>query len=257
MRKGWTISRRSLLGGTAGVLATAGLPNAAWTTTGKAPVVVELFTSQGCSSCPPADAFMEDLRQQANVLGLTLNVDYWDYLGWRDTLGSPEYSQRQRTYASMRGDGKVYTPQMVINGRRHVVGSRRSDVLNAINEEMARATGQAVPVSIARSGSDVVVDIAAATANSEAHEATVWMVMVKDAMPIQIARGENSGREITYFNVARKFMPAGAWHGKALRLEYPEKELMAAGVSGCCVLLQVDGNGPIIGAADYGLKRHA
>ncbi len=247
------ISRRGLLGGAAG-LAAAGLARPAWSARSKPAVVVELFTSQGCSSCPPADAFMEELRRHDNVIGLTLNVDYWDYLGWRDTLGSAEYSRRQRVYASKRGDGQVYTPQMVINGRRHAVGSRRGQVLNAVQEETDRTAGQTVPIDISRSGSDVVVEVAAAGDSVESREATVWMVMVKDAVPIDIKRGENTGKQITYFNVARKFMPAGAWHGTALRLEYPEKELMAAGVSGCCVLLQVDGNGPIIGAADYGLK---
>ncbi len=251
-----SISRRGLLGAAAG-LAGAAWAGPGWAAAGKTPVVVELFTSQGCSSCPPADAFMEELRQHENVIGLTLNVDYWDYLGWRDTLASSEYSRRQRTYASKRGDGQVYTPQMVINGQLHAVGSRRSDVLDAVAKEVARTSGRTVPIAIAKSGSDVVVDIGAAEAGGDVHEATVWMVMVKDAVPIQIGRGENTGREITYYNVARKFMPAGAWHGKALRMEYPEKELMAAGVSGCCVLLQVDGNGPIIGAADYGLKHGA
>ena len=253
MIKSMQISRRRLLGGAAGA-AVAGLSCPVWAARSKTPVVVELFTSQGCSSCPPADAFMGELRQHANVIGLTLNVDYWDYLGWRDTLGSAEYSRRQRTYASERGDGQVYTPQMVINGHMHVVGSRRSDVLSAVEQEAGRMTRRTVPVAISGSGSDVVVDIGAAGVDAQSREATVWMVMVKDAIPIKIARGENTGREITYYNVARKFMPAGAWHGKALRLEYPEKELMAAGVSGCCVLLQVDGNGPVIGAADYGLK---
>jgi hypothetical protein len=92
------------------------------------PVIVELFTSQGCSSCPPADAFLEELKAGPGVVALSYHVDYWDYLGWRDTLGSPEYSQRQYDYAKSRGDMNVYTPQTIINGGSHFVGSQKSKV---------------------------------------------------------------------------------------------------------------------------------
>ncbi len=215
---------------------------------GKGPIVVELFTSQGCSSCPPADAYMEELIKQRNVIGLSLNVDYWDYLGWRDTLGSSEYSRRQRAYAAHRGDGQVYTPQMVINGRTHAVGSRRRYVAKAMKE-----VGEAsVPMTMRESGSEVVVEVGDRPADVTAQEATIWIAMVVPKVSVEIARGENTGKKISYFNVARKLMPAGSWNGKALRIALPKKQLFVDGATGCAALLQVGGIGPIIGAASYG-----
>ena len=141
---------------------------------GDSPVVVELFTSQGCSSCPPADAFMGELIKRREVIALSLNVDYWDYLGWRDTLASPEYSRRQRQYALHRGDGKVYTPQMVINGRAHVVGSRKGAVLRALSE-----TGRTrVAMSMREEGDEVVVEIGDKPAGMTVTDATIWIAMI-------------------------------------------------------------------------------
>lgn len=212
------------------------------------PKVVELFTSQGCSSCPPADAFMEDLQKRRNVIALTFNVDYWDYLGWRDTLGSAEYSRRQRAYAKARGDGQVYTPQMVINGRVHAVGSRR----RAVDKALEASAPVKVPMTMMESGGDVIVEIAERPASVPAGEATIWIAMVVPKVSVEISRGENTGREISYFNVARKLMPAGSWNGKATRLTLPKNELFVDGATACAAILQSGGVGPILGAASYG-----
>ncbi len=212
------------------------------------PTVVELFTSQGCSSCPPADAYMGELVKRPDIVALTLNVDYWDYLGWRDTLGSAEYSRRQRDYAAYRGDGQVYTPQMVIDGRHHVVGSRRGAVEQAIRAVNHRN----IPVSMKEADGQVIVDIGARPADYPAVEATVWVAMVVPEISVEIARGENTGRKISYFNVTRKLMPAGMWKGEAVRMALPKKDLFVDGATGCAALLQADGAGPILGAGSYG-----
>ncbi len=212
------------------------------------PVVVELFTSQGCSSCPPADAFMEELQKRDNVIALTMNVDYWDYLGWRDTLGSADYTRRQRAYAQSRGDGQVYTPQMVINGQTHVVGSRRRSVDKALDA----SSHVTVPMTMTEAGGEVIVEIGDRPDGVAAGEATIWIAMVVPKISVEITRGENTGRQITYFNVARKLMPAGSWNGKAVTLSLPKKDLFVDGATGCAALLQAGGVGPILGAATFG-----
>ncbi len=216
-----------------------------------APVVVELFTSQGCSSCPPADAFMHDLINRPGVIAVSYNVDYWDYLGWRDTLGSPVFSRRQRDYAARRGDGQVYTPQMVIDGRYHEVGSQRGAVLRAISEEVAKAGDATVPVRASETKSEVVIDVAGAPTDRLRQDSTVWVLVVAPRISVAIARGENAGNRITYSNVVRRIIPAGSWHGDAVTLKLPKADLMADPADFCVALLQVGGVGPIIGAMLY------
>ncbi len=210
--------------------------------------VVELFTSQGCSSCPPADALLGHLARQPGIIALTLPVDYWDYLGWQDTFGSPAHSKRQEAYARSRGDGKVYTPQMVINGTAHVIGSHRKDVIEAIADEAGKANGRWVPVAIATGNGEVVVQTGGHQGTGEAPDATVWIALTMDKGEVAVENGENSGRKLTYFNVVRQLMPVGTWHGEPVTLRLPEADVMK-GYDGCAVLLQENGTGPILGAA--------
>ena len=150
-----SLTRRSVLAaGAAAVGASAGIrPLRA----ARTPVVVELFTSQGCSSCPPADAFMGDLAGEDGIIAVSLNVDYWDYIGWRDTLASPKHTRRQRDYAAKRGDNRVYTPQMIINGRDHAVGSDRGGVLRLIDRERRNSSGNSVVVAMREEAGEIVV----------------------------------------------------------------------------------------------------
>jgi hypothetical protein len=246
MRKGPDLTRRGLLAGTACLA--AAWPFGRAFCRGRRPVVVELFTSQGCSSCPPADRFLGELARRPDVLPLSLNVDYWDYLGWRDTLGSSEFTKRQRDYAQRRGDGQVYTPQIVIDGGRHFVGSKKKEVLKAIGE--AEAGGpKTVEMSLREHGDETVVEIAAAPEPALRRDSTVWVLTVKPRVSIEIERGENTGRTIDYTNVVRRMMPAGMWNGDALTLKLPRDDLYAGEVKACAALLQVGGVGPIIGAA--------
>jgi hypothetical protein len=207
--------------------------------------VVELFTSQGCSSCLPADALLGELSQWPDVIALSLHVDYWDYLGWRDTLGSPDCAQRQRDYARRRGDGQVYTPQMIINGQAEMAGSDRQGVLDAI--ATARDNQASVPVAVTSRERELMIEVAAAPAGYMVAEATVWVISVVPRVAIDIRRGENAGRTVVYWNVVRKIIPAGMWRGDKLDLSLPKEAIVGAGTT-CAALLQVDGTGPIIGA---------
>jgi hypothetical protein len=240
------IDRRAFL-----VTAAAGLVGArSAAAASEAPVVVELFTSQGCSSCPPADAFLAELARRPGVIAVSYNVDYWDYLGWRDTLASPVYSRRQRDYAARRGDGQVYTPQMVVNGRRHEVGSRKEAVYEAIAAEGRERAG-IVPMRAGEIADEIVVEVAGAPTDRLRQDSTVWVLMVMPRVTVAIARGENSGREITYVNSVRRILPVGMWHGEAVTLKLPKADLMVEGASICMAFLQVGGVGPILSATRY------
>jgi hypothetical protein len=242
------IGRRAFLAASA---AGAALALAAPGLAAAAPVVVELFTSQGCSSCPPADAFMRELKDRPGVIAVSYNVDYWDYLGWRDTLGSPVFSRRQRDYAARRGDGKVYTPQMVINGRRHEVGSRKDAIYQAITEEAGMPDSTTVAMRASETPSEVIIAVDGAPTDRLRQDSTVWVLVVAPSISVPITRGENAGNEFTYANVVRRIIPAGSWHGEAVTLKLPKADLMAEAGEFCVALLQVGGVGPIIGATLY------
>ncbi len=211
--------------------------------------VVELFTSQGCSSCPPADAVLAELAEAGDVVALGYHVDYWDYLGWKDTLGSPENTARQYQYGKFFGDRSVYTPQAVINGRTHVNGAKREAVAGALADLEKSGDGLTVGVTVTRSGESIMIDTEGAPdGTGDAHLVLVHFEPMK---PVVIERGENKGRTISYANPVTRVQAAGMWHGKAARFEFPQSEIAKKG--GCAVLLQSvskDGlPGPIIGAA--------
>ena len=226
--------------------AAAGLLPPAWAAQQGRPVVVELFTSQGCSSSPTADALLGEISRLPGVVALSHNVDYWDYLGWHDTLGSADATQRQRDYAARRGDAQVYTPQAVINGRAEMVGSDRDGLLSAIARERGR--GGLVPVSLSSGEGEVRVEIGAAPSEDLRRNATIWVATVIPRAVVDIGRGENAGRTITYTNVVRKIVPAGMWHGQPTGLSLPRPAIMAEGTF-CVALLQANGTGPILGAS--------
>jgi hypothetical protein len=211
--------------------------------------VVELFTSQGCSSCPPADALFAELAARDDLVALAYHVDYWDYLGWRDTLGSAENTARQHGYGKSFGIRSVYTPQAVINGRIHVNGASSGKVWDGLEELEQSGEGLAVGLTVTRAGESVVIDAEAAT--GDVKEAHLVVVYFEPAQPVVIERGENSGRTVTYWNAVSDVHTAGMWHGKAARFELPASEVSKKG--GCAVLLQsVDKEGlpgPILGAA--------
>ncbi|GAB4228795.1 MAG: DUF1223 domain-containing protein [Methyloligellaceae bacterium] len=213
------------------------------------PNVIELFTSQGCSSCPPADELLGKLAERKGSIALTFPVDYWDYLGWKDTLASPAYSKRQRDYARARGDGQVYTPQAVINGVEHAVGSREADIERLIEKSRRTLAGLRIPLRVWTEGDELRIEVGDAPAGTRVRPATIWLALVKKSETVKIERGENRGRTITYHHVVRDLTPVGHWTGKSLTLRLPKHHLQSTGNDGCTVLLQQDAAGPILAAA--------
>jgi hypothetical protein len=215
--------------------------------------VVELFTSQGCNSCPPADQLFTELAGEDEIVALAYHVDYWDYLGWRDTLSRKENTERQYDYMRAFGARSVYTPQAVINGRVHVNGASRAAVDDALSELREAGDGMQVAIKVTRAGDGIVIEAGDATDSDPAtpRDAHVVVVYFDAPQTIEIAKGENSGNKVTYWNAVSSVQTAGMWHGKAQRYELPAREVARKG--GCVVLLQSvvkDGlPGPIIGAA--------
>ncbi|MGI9483978.1 MAG: DUF1223 domain-containing protein [Hyphomicrobiales bacterium] len=210
--------------------------------------VVELFTSQACDSCPPADNFLGTLQGSQNVITMSLNVDYWDYLGWKDTLGSPDYTRRQKEYAAHRGDGRVYTPQIVVNGGKHFVGSNKRNVMREIERQLARPAEEFVPVSFEHDKQQLAITVGIAGVDAQRKDATVWLVLVGRKVEQKITRGENRGKTIAYHSVVRKLIPVGMWQGDEKRIELPVSELMMHDVDDCVALVQLGDTGEIVGA---------
>lgn len=210
------------------------------------PVVVELYTSQGCSSCPPADAMLLELSDREDVIALALHVDYWDYIGWKDTFAKPDYSLRQRAYARERNDGRVYTPQMVVNGENHLVGSSRSSV-----ERELQSASLPLDIRVTEVDGAIRIDIPDQPGLTKRHT-TIRLVTYTSNATVEIQRGENRGENITYHNIVRSMQPIGMWEGKTMTITLPAREIMGKNIDGCVILVQEDGaNGPgrILGAA--------
>jgi hypothetical protein len=197
------------------------------------PVVVELFTSQGCSSCPPADAVLAELATKPNILALGFHVDYWDRLGWRDPLSAPGSTARQNDYASQFGKREVYTPQIVIDGQRQVVGSRRDEVLQAIDQSNPL---NVAPVNFA--------DRRSVTVGAGTGDGTVTLVRFVHSRTTEVRAGENAGRNALDVNGVVQLTKVGVWNGAALTLpiDPPDSE------HGVAVLVQ-SAAGKILGAA--------
>jgi len=212
--------------------------------------VVELFTSQGCSSCPPADKLLGELANDPSLIAISLPIDYWDYLGWKDTLADKRFTARQKAYSHMRGDREVYTPQVVINGKVHALGSDRSSIEHAIEQTIRDVSVMSVPVSLSVTKGQLNVSVAAAPSAPPRGE--IWLWSVTRAVPISIGRGENHGREIIYHNVVRNWLKVGDWSGKPGTWSIPIENVMRDGVDGAIVYVQ-DGDrdkpGAMLGAA--------
>jgi hypothetical protein len=214
--------------------------------------VVELFTSQGCSSCPPADKVIGELAKDPSIIALSMPIDYWDYLGWKDTLADARFSARQQAYSRVRGDRGVYTPQVIVNGSVHLVGSDRAGIEEAIGDTRKADGVMSVPVSMALAGKHITVSVAASNKSAAAMHGEVWICSIAKEVSIAIGRGENRGREVTYHNVVRNLLKVGDWNGSAGSWTVPLENISREGVDAAAVYLQ-DGNrerpGPMLGAA--------
>jgi len=219
--------------------------------------VVELFTSQGCSSCPPADQIIGELAKDPSVIALSLPIDYWDYLGWKDTLADSRFTARQKAYSNMRGEREVYTPQVVVNGSAHVIGSDRARIESAIEETKKADAVMSVPISMTLAGKQINISVAASGKGPAAAHGEVWICSISKAVPIAIGRGENRGREITYHNVVRNLLKVGDWNGTSDSWTVPLENIYREGVDAAVVYVQ-DGNrdkpGPMLGAAYTSLR---
>jgi hypothetical protein len=229
------------------VFARAGQPRA----------LLELFTSQGCSSCPAADKLLGELATDPSLVVLSVPIDYWDYLGWKDTLALPGHSARQRAYARVRGDRQVYTPQIIVNGATHVLGSDKPAVERAILQTDRNAAVMSVPVLVSVGAHNLNVKIAA---GKEHVAGEVWLCPLMRAVPVQIGHGENHGRTIVYHNVVRGWLKLGDFSGTAATWSVPIADIMTEHVDGAAVMVQQgtrERPGIILGAAFEPLDPHA
>ena len=246
----WNLAAASIL--TLAILVPDGVPSRAEGAGSRAPVVVELFTSQGCSSCPPADAFLGELAQRRDVIALAFHVDYWDYIGWKDPFASPEFTQRQRGYARALNLRTVYTPQMVIDGRAEAVGSHRVRV-----EDLIRRSSFVPKLSLTLGGSGEKAVLNLPEARLEA-PATVWLAIYQREASTAVRRGENAGRSLSDYNIVRELRPIMDWDGAARTVAIQFGAAQKEGI-GCAILVQSGAQGPVLAALDVPAEalRHA
>lgn len=198
--------------------------------------VVELFTSQGCSSCPPADRALETLARQAGIVALSYHVDYWNYRGWADTLASPENTARQYAYARSLGRSGVYTPQAVLNGRDHLKGTDAETLDGRLEVLRAKGQGMTVPVEASRKGDELAIRIGAGRGRAD-----VVIVYFRQQQTVEVLDGENTGKTIDYVNSVTDVQTVGMWDGGALDLVLPAKMIGTKGTDGFAILLQSSG----------------
>lgn len=218
---------------------------------GNAPVphfsVIELFTSQGCSSCPPADRLLRQLSQRPDIIALSFPVAYWDYLGWKDTLARPENAERQRQYAEIQG-GDVYTPEVVVNGLKECIGSDLEAIESALKTTASIIRKEAVPLNVRQEGEKLIVETGAAPSGSRHRTAKLWVATVRHSFDVAIRAGENSGRKVTYTNVVTGLTDAGDWEGAPTSYALPMNPALKDGDM-LVVFLQAGALGPIVAAA--------
>lgn len=226
-------------------LSFAGLANAGDVVEPKG--VVELFTSQGCVSCPPADAALKKLVEQGDVVALSYHVDYWNYLGWADTLSSKENTERQYGYAHAFGRSGVYTPQAVVNGREHLIGTD----IGAINGKMEQmrngGQGLTVPVKAAMNGEEIEINI-----GPGAGKADIVLAYFTKKEKVDVLKGENTGKQMEYWHAVYDVQTVGMWDGKDMKITVPARTMGKSKKDGCAILLQTSKPGgepaAIIGA---------
>ncbi len=209
--------------------------------------VLELFTSQGCASCPPADALLTEIGARKDVIALAYHVDYWDYIGWRDTFGSNSFSDYQHAYATAQNKARVYTPQLIINGETDVVGSRRSDIVEALAKS-------SLSITLDLDEKDGLIAVSAA-GNADFPTSRLWLVTFKTAASVAIKRGENKDRVLNYSHIVTARQLIGLWDprdGVSVRL--PVADLLGTNSDGAAILIQEDCNGHpgrIIGGTSF------
>jgi len=250
------------------------------------PIVVELYTSQGCADCPPADALLGKLAVRQGLIALSLPINYWDMLGWKDTLASEANTRRQKAYAGAMGRGGVYTPQIIVDGSRDVVGSRTDAVMEAITaaaqardealEEaedfdkseialpgaltsVAAVTHRRTPdgawsigVDLKRTPQQLRVALGRAPESVRRIDAVVWLFRIRSSAVVRIGAGENAGRTATYRNVVSEIRDLGHWRGAAMSIDVPRPDAGTPPHDSLAVIVQQGGYGRVLGAAFLG-----
>ncbi|HXJ03335.1 MAG TPA: DUF1223 domain-containing protein [Micropepsaceae bacterium] len=212
------------------------------------PIVVELFTSQGCSDCPAADRLVTELARRRDVIALSLPITYWDMLGWKDTYATDANTQRQKSYARAMSHSGVYTPQMIIDGRFDVVGNQRDRVMAALAARANDGLGEvSIPIDVGTASGRLEIAIPAAKTKIKP-VATIWVMRTLNQGAVNIGDGENRNRVLTYTNVVRDLQRAGEWTGEAMKIDLP-LNLAKAKHDGVAVILQARDYGPVLGAA--------
>ena len=217
---------------------------------GARPTVVELFTSQGCPNCPPAQAVLEEVAAADDVLALTWAVDYWDFMGWRDTFAAPGHIERQRAYNDRFGEPGVYTPEMVIDGRREMVGSHRAEVMVAL-AQLRQGPRPDFSVELSEEGSFCIASLPAATPPRPLTLRAVWYKSVDE---VDITRGENAGRRLVFRNVVKAARVIGVWKGEEVHFRFPLEPPGTTAADHLAILLEDGEAGPIYGAAVMALE---
>jgi hypothetical protein len=213
--------------------------------------VIELFTSQGCSSCPAADTLLGELSKDPTLVAISVAVDYWDYLGWQDTLAIPGHAKRQKAYSQVRGDREVYTPQVIVNGTVQALGNDRGAIERAILASRYNNTA-ALSLAVTMTIDNGKLTVNAPAGKADTTGAEVWLCPLSKAVPVAIGRGENSGKTVTYHNVVRRWVKLGVWTGKAESWSIPVSDIKTEGVDAAVVVLQsgkAAAPGTMLGAA--------
>ncbi len=234
-------------------LAAALAPAGGLADTAKPPVVVELFTSQGCYSCPPADKFLGVLAQRPGVIALSFHVDYWNYLGWRDPFSSAEATKRQHEYASAMRRRTVYTPQMVVDGKLQGIGSY-TGVIDRHIRLRQQAADDRVAVSISGDANAESLTAALKGDGGRTGDCAIWLVYFDKQHTTEIPRGENAGKTLTYYNVVREIRRVAEYRGTDLEIDLPRTGAKGARYDRAAILVQEPEGGRIVGAAWAPLK---
>ena len=230
------------------ILALTGYANAGQPQ-GSHPVVIELFTSQGCSDCPAADRIVTELAKRKDVLALSLPITYWDMLGWKDTFATDANTNRQRAYAKAMKQSGVYTPQMIVDGLLDVVGNQRSRVMTAIDTRTRqRRNGEQPGLSLAVESGHVEISIAAASAKIKP-AATIWVMHTLSQGAVDVHQGENRNHRLAYANLVRDLERVGEWNGDEMKIEVPATTVGQAKQDGVAVILQNHEHGEVMAAA--------
>lgn len=212
--------------------------------------VLELFTSQGCSASPPADAIFAKLGERKDLLTLAYHVDYWDYIGWKDTFGAEANSDLQRDYAASWGSSRIYTPQLIVNGSHGVVANKRNDIDGAL-------AGAELPLTVMLTKNEGALSVSINGKAGVAPDAVVWLVTFRNRAEVPIERGENAGETVTYTQIVTGRQVLAMWdENTGAHFKLPLAEVITAPSTGAAIIVQVDKGGlpgPILGAASFEL----